>query len=48
LISAYEKFGPSSKIDASYGSLPLWAINPDNDEYGRPEIEDRVAALREM
>ncbi len=48
LISAYEKFGPSSKVDPSLGSLPLWAINPDNDQYGRPEIEDRVAALREM
>lgn len=48
LISAFEKFGPTSNIDSSFGSSPLWAINADSDEYGRPEIEDRVAALREM
>ena len=48
LILALEKFGDSSRIDPSFGSLPLWAINTDGDQDGRPEIEDRVAALREL
>ena len=48
LILALEKFGHSSMIDPSFGSLPLWMINADSDGYGRPEIEDRVAALREL
>jgi len=48
LILALEKFGHSSKIDPSFGSLPLWMINADSDGYDRPEIEDRVAALREL